>query len=76
MKTQFAHLDNSKGANATANAVTNSGRDLQETPQHPLLIVTRLFFAVFVIGFIGYYIDRLLQFTLFKADRGGRRTQS
>jgi hypothetical protein len=72
MKTQFTHLDNSTNAKVQANAVKKSGRDHLESPQHPILIVSRLFFAVFVVGFIGYYFDRLLQAWLFKTFRAGR----
>ncbi|MBM4207663.1 MAG: hypothetical protein FJ190_06450 [Gammaproteobacteria bacterium] len=75
MKTQITHLEQRKGINATADAPTASGRDHREKALHPLLLISRLFFAVFVVGFIGYYFDRLLQFAFFKADRD-RRTQS
>jgi hypothetical protein len=67
MKTQFTQLDNITGNNVTANAVKKAGREHHES-QRPLLIISQLFFAVFVIGFIGYYFDRVLQACLFRRE--------
>lgn len=75
MKTQITHLENIRDMNATGDAVIASGRDHQEKPLHPLLLIFRLFFAVVVVGFIGYFFDRFLQFVFIKVERD-RRTQS
>jgi hypothetical protein len=43
---------------------TNSYPELREKtdlPRHPIMLISHLLFAVFIVGFMGYFIDRMKQ---------------
>lgn len=70
MKTQFTKLEHITDGNLYANAVKTAGPKDQELSLHPILLISRLLYAVFVIGFMGYYFDRMVLSKLMRSDRG------
>jgi hypothetical protein len=41
-------------------ALKTADREQPELSPNPILLISQIFFAVFVIGFMGYFFDRLL----------------
>lgn len=70
MKSQFTELENITDSSLYANAVKIADSKDQDLPLHPVLLISRLLYAVFVVGFIGYYFDRMVLSKQVKADRG------
>jgi hypothetical protein len=61
MNTQLINLYNATGFNRIVDFFkTQAGGD-SEMPLTHLLIISRVLFAVVMIGFIGYYFDRMKQ---------------
>jgi hypothetical protein len=76
MNTQLINLYNATGFNRIVDSVKTVGGGDSEFPLAEVLIISRVLFAVVMIGFIGYYFDRMKQ-SLFptesKAKTNSRR---
>lgn len=77
MSNQLINLYNATGLNRVVDSVKVVVGGNSEIPLADVLIISRVLFAVVMIGFIGYYFDRMKQslFTLEenKATANNRR---
>jgi hypothetical protein len=70
MNDHLINLYNAIGLNRIADPLTLSSGESAELPLAEVLVISRVLFAVVMIGFIGYFFDRIKQSILVenKAD--------
>lgn len=61
MNDQLINLDNATGFNRVADFVKTLAGGNSEMALGNVLLISRILFAVVMIGFIGYYFDRMKQ---------------
>jgi hypothetical protein len=61
MNNQLINLDNATGFNRVVDFVKTLAGGDYEIPLADALILSRVFFAVVMVGFIGYFFDRMKQ---------------
>jgi hypothetical protein len=69
MNNQF--LDNATGFNRVVDSVKMVAGENSEIPLAQVLLISRVLFAVVMIGFIGYFFDRIKQ-SLFPTESKAR----
>lgn len=61
MNNQLINLYNATGLNRAIDFVKTAGGGDSELPLADVLVISRILFAVVMIGFIGYFFDRMKQ---------------
>ena len=61
MNDHLINLYNAIGLNRIADAINLSAEESAELPLAEVLVISRVLFAVVMIGFIGYFFDRIKQ---------------
>lgn len=59
MNKQLIHSYNTTGINRFGHLVKMAGQGNPQLPLRHLVLISRIVFAVFVIGFMGYFFDRM-----------------
>ena len=67
MNNQF--FDNTTGFNRVVDSVKIVAGEISGIPLAQVLLISRVLFAVVMIGFIGYFFDRLKQSAFRRAKR-------
>ncbi|MGZ8186578.1 MAG: hypothetical protein ACXW0H_08225 [Methylobacter sp.] len=74
MSTQLIKYYKATGFDRLVHRLRSVDRRNSELSLHHLVLISRILFAIFIIGFMGYFFDRLMQ-TLFTLE-GKAKTNS
>jgi hypothetical protein len=68
MNNHLINLYNATGLNRVVDSLSVAPSESSELPLGEVLIISRVLFAVVMIGFVGYFFDRMKQSVLLKSD--------